>query len=271
MVYASDPLNDSCSKADPNRKNLDQKLLVSASTRLPFVIMVDISSSMNEGKIYKDGIAPIKKVCDFINKLYDYARNDEKVRRSVEIAVVTFGPEDFSPDKDIISPFSLVKEKQNVEIKASGPTYMSQAINYVIQMINERKSQYKTAKRKYFRPVILLITDGGTDPDDIDDYNNSKAQCLSASKGKHLVFLAVKVGHESSKNSDSIHYEMLQGFDAIHDAIRLDDINFTDLFAFLSNSIEQTISNVPGSEGTDEEQKGDYSGFDNGLFSYGNK
>jgi uncharacterized protein YegL len=276
MVYEDSPdlLDDSHSQADPNRNNLDSKLLTCTSTRMPFVIMVDISTSMSEGENYKDGIAPIMKVCNFINHLYEYLRNDEKARRCVEIAVVTFGPEDFSPEKDVISPFSLVKDKQDVDITARGPTFMSKAINYVIQMINERKSQYKTAKRKYFRPLVLLITDGGTNTPDIDEFNKAKLNCLSASKGKHLVFLAVKVGREKSSLNDSMHFDMLKGFDALHEPIRLEDVDFSQLFSYLSNSIEATISNaqVDQDNGTaNAEPKGDFSALDDQDFSYGKK
>lgn len=112
------------------------------------VLLLDTSSSMagdkisqlNEGlKIFKDDVLS--------NKL---------ARKQSELSVVTFGD-----GINVIHDFSSIEEFEPPALVASGATPMGSGILKAMDLVEQRKTEYKTKGVDYYRPWIFMITDGG--------------------------------------------------------------------------------------------------------------
>jgi uncharacterized protein YegL len=200
------------------------------STRCPVVILVDTSKSMSFGKLYK-GIKPIDEVNKGLNKLFDYIKSDYITKKRAEIAVISF-----STNATLVSDFAPIETKKHSNLVASGQTIVAPALQLMLDLINKRKEQYKNMGRSYYRPICIMLTDGG--PGDMKQFLDIKKKIFQASKDKELTFNAIKVGVEENIDNHKKHFDLLQGFDARIPAALLDVHKLDKFFEWLSKSIE---------------------------------
>lgn len=208
-----------------------QKLFDNTAPRCPVVLLIDTSGSMGYGKLY-NGIKPIDEVNKGINDMFKYVRNDYVSSKRAEIAIITF-----SSQTTLISDFSLVDGKKDVNLTAGGVTTVAPALKLMMNMLEERKKKYKSAGRKYYRPIVIMMTDGG--PGDVSQFNEMKDKIRQATIDNKLTFHAVKVGTEENLENHKKHFNMLQGFDHQIPAGLLDVDKIDKFFEWLSKSIEQ--------------------------------
>ncbi len=119
--------------------------------RCPCVLLLDTSGSMS-GK-------PITQLNEGIQTLKKELLADPLASKRVEIAVITFGP------VTVESDFSTVANFFPRPLQAEGDTPMGTAISLGIEMVTRRKNEYKAHGIGYYKPWIILITDGA--PTDI--------------------------------------------------------------------------------------------------------
>jgi len=126
----------------------------------------------------------INELNQWLITLHDDVMNDALTAQRMEIAIVTFGSsvtlvQDFVTMDNFIPPTLTV----------SGSTRMGEAILKGIDMVTERKQKYKESGLAYYRPWLVLITDGSP----IDRHNFLKAsQLLKAEEEKKgIVFFSV--------------------------------------------------------------------------------
>ena len=111
------------------------------------VLLLDASSSMTGDKI--------SQLNEGIKFFKDDVLSKDLVRKGVDLSVVIFGD-----GVSVAHYFSSIEEFEPPTLVASGVTPMGEAILKAIDLVEQRKTEYKTKGVDYFRPWIFMITDG---------------------------------------------------------------------------------------------------------------
>lgn len=189
--------------------------------RCPCVLLLDRSYSMSGEKIsaLNEGLMHLKKELD----------EHTLAKKRVEVAVVTFGPVEVS------SNFQAVDSFYPPTLVAAGNTPMCEAIAKSFELLKERKDVYRRNGISFFRPWIILITDGEpTDPEGIEAAKNS---IVEAETNKSVAFFPIAVGNSN--------VEVLQKL-SVRAPVKLRGVMFKELFVWLSNSLRTVSSSSPG-------------------------
>ncbi len=187
--------------------------------RCPVLLLLDKSASMSG--------EPIEQLNDALQALRDHLRRDSLAAKRAELAVVSFGPVTADAAFDTVENFSPPA------LQAEGDTPMGRAIELALQMIEDRKRTYKENGVAYYRPIVMLITDGAP----TDDWRQAAAKIRQGEEAKRLAFFAVGV--------DGADFGALQKL-AVRAPIHLRGLDFKSLFLWLSASISAVSRSTPG-------------------------
>jgi uncharacterized protein YegL len=147
------------------------------------VLLLDVSGSMGGAKIagLNEGIKIFKNEIG----------GDELAAKRVDLAVLTFGE-----SVNIIHDFSSIDDFEPPELVAIGYTPMGDAITRALDLVEQRKQQYKTQGIDYYRPWIFIITDGEPTDMHIGDskWNEVVKRVHEGESSKKFMFFAVAVG-----------------------------------------------------------------------------
>ena len=196
------------------------------------VLVLDTSGSMNADNA-------IGQLNQGLQTFKSQIMNDETARDRLEIAIVTFNSE----IKVELQP-SLISEIEMPTLKASGQTQLVRAIEEAQQVIKDRKDYYKSKGLTYYRPWIVVMTDGDPYPAN-QDIDGIAQKIQEDADAKKYVFFMIGVGNE-------VHDDVLSKLTTSQfPAMRMDAVNFAEFFQWLSasatvvvNSDDLTDSNV---------------------------
>lgn len=194
---------------------------MNAEPRCPCLLLLDISGSMT-GR-------PIKELNDGLTQFKDELAADSVAMQRVEVGIVTFGP------ANIETPFTAAGAFYPPELRASGDTPMGQAIRMGLDMIEQRKAEYKANGIAYYRPWVFLITDGGP----TDEWQSAAAVVREGETSKKFAFFAVGV--------EGANMEVL-GQISVRQPLMLQGLRFRELFSWLSASMKSVSQSTPGTE-----------------------
>ncbi len=204
-------------------QNYEQKCLV--------VLVLDVSGSMN----LEDRIGEMNKG---LQEFYNDITDDETASQRLEISVITFNHE----VKTILEP-SLVTNFQMPTLTARGTTAMVTAVNEAIDKVEARKKWYKDTGQAYYRPWIVLMTDG--EPDEDQDVDGLAARIKQETEGKHFQFMPIGVG--------DANMSILAKIQGSLPALKLEGTKFMSFFQWLSASMS-TIANAREGDTVDVSQ-----------------
>lgn len=184
------------------------------------VLLIDTSSSMAGNKIdqLNNGLAVFKQEL----------MKDNLARLRVEIAIVTFGLDSVQMRQDFITADQWIPQKYTTGYL----TPMGEAINYALDIIDDRKETYKDNDIRYYRPWTFLITDGYPTDQDIV-WNNAVQRITTAFKNEKIQPFSVGV---ENANMDKLK---LITPDPKYPPILLKKVDFSSLFLWLSASLTQ--------------------------------
>lgn len=135
-------------------KNFQQKCLC--------VLLLDVSGSMRKGLEGNDSIRRIDKLNEGIARFYDDIINAKSgvaktTKNQLEIAIIKFDQEPI-----IIRKPGLLESTDVPPIleERGSTTETVKAIEAVLDLVSERKRFYNDTGQKFYRPMIVLITDG---------------------------------------------------------------------------------------------------------------
>jgi len=111
---------------------------------------------------------------------------------------------------------------------------MGEAIALGLQLVKNRKAEYKSSGVLYYQPWIFLITDG----EPTDEWQSAAQMVQSESGAKALAFFAVGVGDANMQILASITQRV----------IKLEGLKFKDLFVWLSQSQKRVSGSKPGEQ-----------------------
>jgi uncharacterized protein YegL len=189
--------------------------------RCPVILLLDNSGSM--------GGQPIQQLNEGLQVFRDELFADSLAAKRVDVAIVTFGPVRVEAD------FTSIQNFFAPTLSAAANTPMGAAIEKAIEMINERKSTYRSNGISYYRPWIFLITDGGP----TDSVTRATELVHQGEASKSFMFYAVGV--------DNANMDVLRSI-AVREPLKLKGLQFRELFQWLSAS----LSTVSKSRPTDE-------------------
>ena len=115
--------------------------------RCPVIFVLDTSGSM-QGE-------PIAALNEGIKTFKQDVLRDTQAMLSVEVSIITFGD-----GVKQIQDFVTIDHFEPPQLKADALTPMGEAINLALNVLEQRKTIYKTNGIPYYRPWVFLITDG---------------------------------------------------------------------------------------------------------------
>jgi len=192
--------------------------------RCPCVLLLDKSKSM-------DG-PPIEQLSRGLVILKDKLAVDDLASQRVEVGIVTFGG-----TTEIASEFTSVEGFHPPKLSADGDTTpMGAAVLTGIRMVKDRKEMYKLWGIPYYRPWIMMITDG--EPNDGDAWKEAAKQVRQGEASNEFCFFAVGVG--------GANFDLLKQL-SVRDPLALDGLRFQELFLWLSTSLSAVSRSSPTS------------------------
>lgn len=187
--------------------------------RCPCVLLLDTSGSM--------GGLPIAQLNEGVRTFRQELLQDPLATKRVEVAIVTFGPVTIEAD------FHTVPNFHPRELDTTGDTPMGAAITTGIEMIARRKKEYKDHGISYYKPWIILITDGAP----TDDYARAAMEVKEGEASKKFAFFAIGV--------EGANMDILRQISA-RAPLKLRGLMFREFFMWLSASMKMVSSKNPG-------------------------
>jgi uncharacterized protein YegL len=196
-------------------------------TRCLCVLVIDTSYSMEGG--------PIDELNKGLVGFGDYLKSKNSTRFSVEVSIITF-----NSTIECIQEPALVDEMMTTNkfpLKVAGSTKLADGMTAAIKKVEDRKQWYKNNGIGFFRPWIVLMTDGY--PDAGQDIDNLVNEIQIGHKGKHFAFLPMGVeGSEENfmKKISTPEFPPLP----------INWKKFNDVFKWLSNSLDKVSQSTEG-------------------------
>ena len=208
----------------------DIVLTDNTNQRLPCVLVLDGSRSMS----YKvEETSAIEELNKGLKEFELVLKNDDIACQRVQILILRFGDED---KVEVLQDWVDAVDFRAPVVNAKGRTPLGKATQLALEKIEDQKNKYKIHDIPYNRPWLFLITDGG--PTDKVWQTAAIDCCLAEAAGKLVVF---PIG------TTNANFEKLSKFSA-RPPIRLNGLNFMELFIWLSSSVSTTSQEAPGTQ-----------------------
>lgn len=223
------------------------------STRIPVVLCLDTSQSMTTN-------GGFEALNEGVQAFFDTCKNDPVNRLGFDVAIVTFGAQgvskvqDFRPiwNQEEVPAFEFTRENW-----VDG-TPMGKGIDLSLKGLERRKEEYKEEHISYYRPFLVIITDGqsteivrqafGTKAEFEESrkrFDAVKESLVDLQKKRKLKVIAIGVGNED--------YSELADFVVDKKVLLAKDFSAFDLlFEFMSKSMSSS-SGIASNEDTIEE------------------
>jgi uncharacterized protein YegL len=192
-------------------------------SRIPCTIVADASGSM--------GGNPIRLLNRGFQSLGECLRKNTIAARSTEIAIIRVGY-----PLGVFTDFTPADRFYPEELNACGDTPLAEGILMAIQLTEERLRQYEAYDFEWFRPWIMVISDGLPNPSNAI----AKAICeiRRIENERRMSFFAVGVNAQATRK--------LQDF--TRNAAELNRFDFSRLFRWVSKKIVEVSQTTPGEE-----------------------
>jgi uncharacterized protein YegL len=191
--------------------------------RCPCVLLLDTSGSMHGMRIngLNEGLQTFRE---------DLAKND-LARNRVEVAVITF-----DSDVKVVRNFVTADQFNPPTLTAQGLTHTGSAIHKALDIIQERKMQYRNNGVNYYRPWVFMITDGDPQGEPNDIVEQAAQRIKDDEANKRVAFFAVGVeGANMTRLSQLVARTPLQ----------LQGLRFQEMFIWLSASMQRVSLSKP--------------------------
>ncbi|WP_029044423.1 VWA domain-containing protein [Cupriavidus sp. WS] len=187
--------------------------------RCPCLLLLDTSASMAG--------AAIRELNNGVIAFKDELAADTLAMKRVEVAVVTFGP------AQVRNTFQTAPNFIPPHLEATGDTPMGTAIKQGLELLRQRKEEYRSNGISFYRPWVFLITDGAP----TDEWQSAAALVREGENSKSFAFFAVAI--------DGANMEVLRQL-SVRDPVKLSGLKFRELFQWLSNSMKSVSQSTPG-------------------------
>ena len=200
-------------------------LVDNPTSRVAISLCLDASGSMSG--------EPIRELNSGVASFYRTINHDEIAKFSAEISIVTFGPVQKETE------FQTVATQPHPPVlHAGGDTPLGEAVKLSLDLLEDRKQQYKDNGIDYYQPWLVLMTDGQpTGSSSVLDAQIARVAKLAADR--KLVVFPIGIGMGA-------HMPTLNRFSAPRPAFKLQGLNFQSFFSWLSASVSRVSQSTPG-------------------------
>lgn len=208
--------------------NVDTSALaINTATRVPVVLVLDISSSMSG--------QPIDELNRGVAEYYQTLAQDEKAHYAAETCVVTF-----ASDVNCVREFTTADEcpAAPAAFRASGMTCMGEAVNLALDKLEARIAEYRSHGVPYHRPWLVLMTDGMPNGS-ASELERAVSRVREKLGANVLQTIPIAIGTGADNTC-------LARFSADGMPYRLDAMNFRSFFNWLSASVTEVSRQSAG-------------------------
>lgn len=212
------------SLADLSQEDIMQgvEFAENADPRVPVMVLLDCSGSMQH---------ELPMVDTGIDTLISEISSDELASRRAELSFVLYGTDVEEP-----TPFTTVDNVQKPVLKTMGLTATGSAILSALDALEDRKEIYKNQGVDYYRPIILLLTDGA--PTETDEVEEASQRIADGEKEKKFSFFSV--------GTNDVAVEALSSLTPNRVPLRMKDGSYIELFKWLSASATSVSASQVG-------------------------
>lgn len=229
-------------------ENYEQKCLC--------VLVLDTSGSMNEivdstgvratgqtvesdGNVYnivEGGISKLDKLNEGLFSFFEEIVDDDTTDQRLELAIITF-----NDNVQIVQEPALPSNIAIQPLEADGETALVEAVYSAIDLVIARKAWYKQTGQLYYRPWIILMTDG--EPNRGSNINELSNRIKDDTSNKRYVFLPIGVD-----NANMAILQQIQGTmnGNTISALKLSGTKFSSFFKWLSASMGTVVNSEEG-------------------------
>jgi uncharacterized protein YegL len=193
--------------------------------RCPVIFLLDTSGSMAG--------APIDALNAGLTAFKEAVIQDEQASLRVDVAIVTFGP------VQLVQDFVTIDQFVPPWLTTQGLTPMGEAIDYALDLLEDRKATYRHNGIQYYRPWIFLITDGAPNRD--SPWQQSAHRIRNAENNRKLSFFAVGV-----QGADMNTLQQIAPPE--RPPLLLNGLDFRSMFLWLSDSMVRVSTSTVGGE-----------------------
>lgn len=199
-------------------RNKDQKC--------PVVLLLDTSGSMAG--------TPIEELNKALVQIKEDILNDTMLSNRLELGIVAF-----DDDARVERPIDLISPDTDLPIlNIGGVTNLVSGMNKAIELVTDRKNFYKSNGEQYYRPFIVLFTDGAP-TNTADEIEELDQNIQKLSDEKRFIFLPFGVdGADMQLLAKLAAQSADERLKNIGTAFAMKDVSkFTEVFQFVSASI----------------------------------
>lgn len=230
-----------------------EDLLDNPTPRIPICLCLDTSSSMlrvvggetvstgrtvfqdgKEWNIVEGGITALNELQEGVDHFYQAITEDEVARYGAEICVVTFD----SKAKTLMDYATVDLQPDSPKLTADGDTKMGEGVNLALDLLEERKNDYKEAGVDYYQPWLVLMTDGEPNGSE-SELERAISRTNQLVNDRKLTIFPIGIGKEADMDA-------LAKFSPKRSPLRLKGMNFHEFFEWLSQSVSNTSQSMPG-------------------------
>ncbi|MBW4632550.1 MAG: VWA domain-containing protein [Iphinoe sp. HA4291-MV1] len=183
--------------------------------RCPCVLLLDTSGSMQ-------GIA-IDSLNQGLQSFKEELIKNSLAARRVEVAIVTF-----DSHVNVVHDFVTADQFSPPILTAQGLTTMGTGIHKALDLIADRKVQYRANGIAYYRPWVFMITDGEPQGEFEDVIEQASRRLQEDEASKRVAFFSVGVDNANMTRLSQI---------AVRTPLKLQGLNFVEMFVWLSASM----------------------------------
>jgi len=235
---------------------LRQKALIdNPDARVPICLVLDASYSMSgivagdtvdTGKrVNRDGtewrivegenlVTRMDELNAGLKQFFSELLEDPSAKRAAEVCIVAFAAE-----AEIIRDFEPLGEAHcgiKLDVSDQGQTSLGKGVELALQLLDQRKTEYKSAGVDYYQPWLVVITDG--QPTD-DSHHRIANDIKIRVEAKKLSVFPIAVGELSDLTQLAV-------ISPGRKPLKLKGTKFRELFQWLSKSVSRVSSSIPG-------------------------